>query len=289
MKTKNVVKVAVLTGLLSLLCAQKPRTIKFYSEGFRQGDLVVAQIYPGKGLKAHLSLEDDKGDRREYQIPLYEKNDTAYGLLGTDFRYPAQNAKFTVTYGQTNESYEIEIKPRDFIVQRLPATTQNAAPSNAEDLRLIAQERMLLSRAFEKSADIPWFAHAPTITDCNAASFGSRRIYGKVERSAHSGVDCRGATGDSVVSMLPGDVRMAEKDLFYTGNAVVVDHGFGLETLYAHLNSISTYEGLPAGTKPIGTIGSTGRATAPHLHISAKLQGMTIDPLSLKVLGRLFH
>jgi murein DD-endopeptidase MepM/ murein hydrolase activator NlpD len=71
-------------------------------------------------------------------------------------------------------------------------------------------------------------------------------------------------------------------DLFYTGNTVVVDHGEGLFSLYAHLSEILVEEGHDLLTTDVlGKVGSTGRSTGAHLHLTVKLFGERIDPLAL--------
>jgi murein DD-endopeptidase MepM/ murein hydrolase activator NlpD len=77
----------------------------------------------------------------------------------------------------------------------------------------------------------------------------------------------------------PGVVRLAEPDLFFTGGTVIVDHGHGVMTLYAHLSAldVSPGEHLAAGA-PIGRVGRTGRVTGPHLHFALYWRGVALDP-----------
>ena len=71
-------------------------------------------------------------------------------------------------------------------------------------------------------------------------------------------------------------------DLFFSGNTVVLDHGLGLYTLYAHLDSMSVKEGdFLDGDQLLGRVGSTGRVTGPHLHWSVRLNGARVNPLDL--------
>ncbi|NIQ97388.1 MAG: M23 family metallopeptidase, partial [Desulfuromonadales bacterium] len=72
-------------------------------------------------------------------------------------------------------------------------------------------------------------------------------------------------------------------DLYYTGGTVILDHGGGLYTYYAHLRSLGAGLGDHVGSgQTIGTVGSTGRSTGPHLHWGSKLRGDRIDPLALR-------
>ena len=73
--------------------------------------------------------------------------------------------------------------------------------------------------------------------------------------------------------------------LFYQGNTVVLDHGYGLFSYYAHLSEISVKEGdILAQGKVLGKVGATGRVTGPHLHWAVKLDEANVDPFSLAAL-----
>ena len=78
-----------------------------------------------------------------------------------------------------------------------------------------------------------------------------------------------------------GMVRLAD-DLYYSGNTVIVDHGAGLFTIYAHLSELRVQEGDTAETGQIlGLSGATGRVTGPHLHWGAKIGDRPFDPTAL--------
>ena len=96
--------------------------------------------------------------------------------------------------------------------------------------------------------------------------------------SQHNGVDIRGDTGDPVTAVLDGEVLSAQSCPFY-GNTVVVYHGAGLSTVYAHLDSMAVGpdDEVEAGD-PLGAMGTTGRTTGPHLHFEARIDGTAIDP-----------
>jgi murein DD-endopeptidase MepM/ murein hydrolase activator NlpD len=77
-------------------------------------------------------------------------------------------------------------------------------------------------------------------------------------------------------------VRLADPNLFFTGGTVIVDHGHGVCTLYAHLSAIDVAPGdrLAAGAA-IGRIGRTGRVTGPHLHFALYWRGVALDPAGI--------
>ena len=112
--------------------------------------------------------------------------------------------------------------------------------------------------------------------------FGSQRILNSKPRSPHYGIDIAQKEGTPIVAPSSGKVKLVDYGMFFTGNTVVVDHGLGLISIFAHLQDIFVIEGqyLKIGEK-IGSVGMTGRATGPHLHWGIYLEKKPVDPLSL--------
>ena len=97
-------------------------------------------------------------------------------------------------------------------------------------------------------------------------------------RAWHGGVDFAGRAGSSVVAVAAGVVTVAGRDGAY-GNSVQVDHGDGLVTRYSHnrKNLVAVGELVKKG-QPIATMGSTGRASGPHVHFEVTRDGRSLDP-----------
>jgi murein DD-endopeptidase MepM/ murein hydrolase activator NlpD len=111
--------------------------------------------------------------------------------------------------------------------------------------------------------------------------FGVRRVLNGKPRSLHSGVDIAVGKGTPIKASNGGRIVLAD-GLYLSGNTVVVDHGWGVSTNYAHLDRIDVTEGqMVEKGQVIGTVGSTGRSTGPHLHFGALIRGVKVDPLLL--------
>lgn len=110
--------------------------------------------------------------------------------------------------------------------------------------------------------------------------FGTIRSYnGSPFNRFHRGVDFAGAPGTPVLAAANGTVVIADA-LNIRGNTVVIDHGWGVYSLYAHQNVLMVSPGdIVTSGQPIGTIGSTGRITGPHLHWEVWINGVSVDPL----------
>lgn len=125
---------------------------------------------------------------------------------------------------------------------------------------------------FKESFSAP--AHGPI-----SSLFGLKRVYNKKPRAPHTGLDVAAPENSPVKTISRGTV-VDVHDYFFTGNTVIVDHGMGIFSLYAHLKDTHVEKGqkLKKGDL-IGTVGMTGRVTGPHLHWSMIMNETFVDPL----------
>ncbi len=112
--------------------------------------------------------------------------------------------------------------------------------------------------------------------------FGSQRILNGKPKRPHYGIDIAAPKGTDIFSPTEAIVRMAEKDLFYTGGTVMLDHGHGVTSVYSHLSSINVNVGDKVNKdQKIGEVGSTGRSTGPHLDWRINWFSERLDPALL--------
>jgi len=116
-------------------------------------------------------------------------------------------------------------------------------------------------------------------------NFGHRRVFNGQPRAPHSGADLRASSGTPIHAANRGRIVLS-KELFYSGNAVFVDHGHGLYTTYLHLSAIDVAVGqMVERGQQLGLAGATGRVTGPHLHWGVRLLDARVDPFSLVRVG----
>ncbi len=101
-------------------------------------------------------------------------------------------------------------------------------------------------------------------------------------RFFHPGIDFDGLTGDSIKPIKGGVVEALQFSKYAYGNAVLIDHGNKVESLYAHLSKIYVNEGQEVTKDTVlGTMGATGRASGDHLHLEVHDHGIPINPLTI--------
>jgi murein DD-endopeptidase MepM/ murein hydrolase activator NlpD len=111
--------------------------------------------------------------------------------------------------------------------------------------------------------------------------FGSRSIFNGQPRQPHGGADFLSPTGTPIEAPNSGRVVLA-RDLYFTGNTIVIDHGLGVFSLLAHMSVMDVHQGeLVTQGQIIGRVGATGRVTGPHLHWAVRMNGARVDPLAL--------
>jgi murein DD-endopeptidase MepM/ murein hydrolase activator NlpD len=112
-----------------------------------------------------------------------------------------------------------------------------------------------------------------------SSGFGLRRDPFEGDLRRHKGLDIAAPKGSPIHAVRPGRVVLAGEQDGY-GRAVVVDHGDGMQTLYAHCSELKVRQGdLVNPNTVIATVGSTGRSTGPHLHFEVREGGRQVDPL----------
>ncbi|MBK9797030.1 MAG: peptidoglycan DD-metalloendopeptidase family protein [Holophagaceae bacterium] len=185
------------------------------------------------------------------------------------------------------ERIEVDGQPIPFTIhakhypeQRVQLKDARKVTPNAEDEARIAKEQVLMGPAWKAwpAGLRPALSFQQPTPGRLTASFGLRRIFNGIPRSPHSGLDIRAPQGQAVRAPAAGVVVLTG-DFFYSGNAVFLAHGEGVVSLLCHLSRISVKEGQVIKTGDLlGEVGSTGRASGPHLHWSLSFNDARIDP-----------
>lgn len=178
--------------------------------------------------------------------------------------------------------YPLKISTTKWDVQNLTGVAQSkVTPSNKNQAEIDKERTAVRGAQKEISTNLFWQEDFQIPLNSRiSGNFGGQRIMNGKKMDPHLGMDIAGKTGTPIKSPANGVVTLAGmNNFFYSGNVVILDHGFGLFTIYAHMNSISSKKGDVVKQGDIlGTVGSTGRVTGPHLHWGASLNGTRFDP-----------
>lgn len=176
----------------------------------------------------------------------------------------------------------INVQQRQYKIERVDGlppskvTPVGEAVKNriARDSRLVRRARKIDSFREDYLGGFQW-----PVKGRISGVYGSQRILNGKPRRPHFGVDIARSKGTVVFSPASGKVLLAEKDLYFSGGTVMIDHGHGLSSSFLHLSEIDVELGqVVKQGEPIAKIGSTGRATGPHLDWRMNWFNVRIDP-----------
>jgi murein DD-endopeptidase MepM/ murein hydrolase activator NlpD len=178
-----------------------------------------------------------------------------------------------------HERFAVRVAPKRYASQHLKVPREHVELS-AESLARHERERAHLDRVLRTFSAAPpaTLAMLQPAPGRRSGSFGLRRYFNGEPRNPHNGMDIAAPAGTPVVAANAGRVIDAS-DYFFAGRSLVLDHGQGLLSLYAHMSAIDAAVAEPvfAGAV-IGRVGATGRATGPHLHFAVYLNAVAVDP-----------
>ena len=181
--------------------------------------------------------------------------------------------------GREPSTLKIAVGPKQYATQRLTVKPGQVELSPEDQARYEIERAHLsgMRKTFTDSAPQSLTLLQPC-EGRRSNTFGQRRFFNGQSRNPHNGMDIPAPDGAPIVAA--GEARVIDAgDYFFSGNTLILDHGQGFLTLYAHLSVVEVIVGdrVAAGA-PIGRVGATGRVTGPHLHFSVYLNSVAVDP-----------
>jgi len=196
-------------------------------------------------------------------------------------RDQAATAELVVSHPDGHvDTVPLIIEQREYDIQKIDGLPDQMVTPDEATLARIAEERSLVEVARAVDSSEPYFDAGfawPAIGPVSGV-YGSQRILNGEPRQPHFGIDIAVPEGTPVGAAAPGTVTLAQ-DLYFTGNTVIIDHGYGISTTYSHLRKMLVAVGDKVNQgEQVGEVGATGRATGPHLDWRLNLFEIRLDP-----------
>jgi len=236
---------------------------------FIQGHFIIGQTEPGSKIII---------DKKEIKV---SKN--GYFVFGID-----RDRKFDILITNiSNGKKERIVKKvfkRKYRIQKIDGLPENKVTPPEEVYKRIKKENNAIGEARAINSDLNYFKSKfiMPVDGIITGVYGSQRILNGKPKWPHYGIDIAADLGTHIKSSGKGIVTMAEDDLYYTGGTIIMDHGHGISTIYSHLENVLVSVGDKINQGDIiGTVGSTGRSTGPHLDFRINWFQTRLDPMSV--------
>tara|TARA_B100001250_G_scaffold369215_1_gene352510 strand:- start:421 stop:1224 length:804 start_codon:yes stop_codon:yes gene_type:complete len=240
--------------------------------------------FKGKFLQGHyiIGLTDPLAkiiiDKKEVKV-----SKDGYFVFGID-----RDRKFDLTITKikdgNKEKLIKKVLKRKYNIQRIDGLEESKVTPPESVYKRIKEENNKIGEARATNSDLPFFKKQfiMPVEGIISGVYGSQRILNGKPKWPHYGIDIAAKQGTIIKSSGTGVVTMAEPDLYYTGGTIIMDHGHGISTIYSHLATINVSVGdeILQGDI-IGTVGSTGRSTGPHLDFRINWFQTRLDPMSV--------
>lgn len=249
------------------------------------GKTVLIEFFKEKNIEyKNLTLKKQKF--AIFQNP--NDKERLYSLVPIDYyQKPTKSLKLKLHYAKNTKEQSktlvLKIKDGAYAKESIQVSASKVNPTAKDVQERIAKEYNEAMKIYNsvtptnyiKSAFI--FPLESKIT----SDFGKARLYNGSHKGYHSGTDFRAAVGTPVVAANDAKVVLV-KERFYSGGTVILDHGHGLYTCYFHMSRFDVKQGeiVQKGTQ-LGLSGKSGRVSGPHLHFSARIKGVQVDPMQL--------
>ena len=258
------------------------KIIKYFLLIFFISFKVSAVEFDGKFIQGHFIIGKTEPDSKvkidKKQVKVSKDGYFAFGLA-RDRKY---DVVITIEKNGVKEKITKRVQKRKYNIQKIDGLEEKKVTPPEEVYERIKKENKLIAKARAIDSDLDFFKDKFMIPVDDAiitGVYGSQRILNGKPKWPHYGLDFAQKEGAPVKAMLNGTVTLAEADLFYTGGTLIFDHGHGISTLYMHMLDIFVEKGQKVKQGDIiGTVGSTGRATGPHLDVRLNWFDTRLDP-----------
>jgi len=261
------------------------KIIKYFLLVFFIGFKVYAVEFDGKFIQGHFIIgKTDPNSKIKIDKKQVKVSKDGYFAFGLN-RNRKYDVVITIEKDGIKEKITKRVQKRIYDIQRIDGLEEKKVTPPEEVYERIKKENKLIAKARAIETDLDFFKDKFIIPVDDAiitGVYGSQRILNGKPKWPHYGLDFAQEEGAPVKAMLNGTVTLAAPDLYYTGGTLIFDHGHGISTLYMHMNKVFVKKGQKVKQGDIiGSVGSTGRATGPHLDVRLNWFDIRLDPATV--------
>ena len=240
--------------------------------------------FQGKFLQGHFILGITEPNAKilvgKKEVKVSKDGDFVFGI-DRDQRY---DLTFTKILNGKKTKITKKVLKRKYNIQRIDGLEENKVTPPETVYKRIKKENNAIGEARAINSNLQFFKEKfiMPVEGIISGVYGSQRILNGKPRWPHYGIDIAAKQGTEIKSSASGNVTLAEDDLYYTGGTVIMDHGHGISSIYSHLENVLVSVGDQINQGDIiGTVGSTGRSTGPHLDFRINWFQTRLDPMSV--------
>jgi murein DD-endopeptidase MepM/ murein hydrolase activator NlpD len=281
------IKIISLVLFILSACAHKKVPVQIFDV---KAGAAVIEISPGDVKQLKIKLDSDEVVKElkcsneviKFKQEIGEQN-VLWFYYAQDYFVESGEFLCVAKIGDNDKNLiQIKVKPKQFGEESLRVSPKKVNLSK-KDLKRSAEERVILDEVYRSTLNEPFYLRdfvAPMKSKLTSV-YGTKRVFNQTRQGQHLGVDYKAAVGDEIFSSNAGKIILA-RNLFFSGNTVIIDHGMGILTVYMHMSKLLVQAGdyVPQFSL-LGLAGSTGRVTGPHLHWGVKVNGHWVDGLTL--------
>ena len=252
----------------------------------KDGTLVIVTI----DLKSEHPFEKLKVRFEGSEFPVIQGADKSkkYSLVVVEFNSKPRETKIVVDYAEgvdkpvKHAELPLIVEDGGYPHETLKVQAEKANPPKAQVKRIMEEQREVGALYKKERKELLWAGRfSPPLDSVITSPFGNKRVFNGTMKSFHQGMDFRAKPGTPIHAPEGGVVVLA-KDLFFTGWTVILDHGYGMFTIYCHMTELKTKVGDAVKKGDVlGLSGATGRVSGPHLHWGAVVNRQKINPENL--------
>ena len=241
----------------------------------------VAVEFKGKFIQGHFIIGKTDSTKKIFvdkkEVKVSKDGYFAFGI--------GKDRKLDVIITEGDKKIVKKIQKREYKIQKIDGLPKKKVTPPEEFYERIKKENRLIVNAREINSDLSFFKEKFILPVDNAivtGVYGSQRILNGIPKWPHYGLDFAQKKGSPIKAMNSGIATLVEQDLFYTGATLIFDHGHGISTLYMHMDKVFVNKGDHVKKGDIiGTVGSSGRSTGPHLDVRLNWFGTRLDPATI--------